>query len=154
MFDYTPKHLQFLRQLDPTGKLAEVIADIAQEINAVKNQTGAQGNIQTQAPTAPQGVTVTAQGGVFQISIADSQPGVNYFVEYSPNQAFSVVRTFPVGANRNPRIFLGNQNLFFRVRTGYPTAPHGTPLSDPTYFGNSAQPTIVAGGGTVVGPPV
>jgi hypothetical protein len=158
MGNFSAKNKDFLKTLDPTGKLFDLITSIEQEVNAQKSQTGAAGILQTgQAPATPPpptAITVAAAGGIFQINITDQTPGVNYILEYSPTANFAAPRQIPLalGVNQH-RAYLGNQTLFWRVRSGYPTAPHSAPLSPPRYLGTEAQPTPIVGGGATIGPP-
>jgi hypothetical protein len=158
MGNFAAKNKDWLKTLDPTGKLYDMVGSIEQEINAQKSQTGAAGILQTgQAPPTPPSpakLSVAAAGGIFQVNVTDQTPGVNYVLEYSPTANFATPRQVPLALGVNQyRANLGNQTLHWRVRSGYPTAPHSAPLSPPTYFGSAAQPTPVVGGGSTIGPP-
>jgi hypothetical protein len=158
MGNFQAKNKDFLKTLDPTGKLYELIGSIEDEVNAQKSQTGAAGVLQkgqsAPVPSAPTKLDVAAAGGIFQVNVTDQQPGVNYILEYSPTVGFSNPRqiALPLGVTQY-RGFLGNQTLFWGVKAGNPTAPHGAPLSGRTYFGTAAAPTPVVGGGATIGPP-
>ena len=154
MGQFQPKNFPFLRQFDPSGKLQECIQSIADEINATKTQTGANGVGPGQTPNSPHAIAVSAAGGIFQVAITDNQSGVNYFLEYSTTPGFANPRLIPLGPSTSARVNLGNQTLFWRVSAGLPTAPHGSALSSPTYFtDNQGHPLAVRGGGTSIGPP-
>jgi hypothetical protein len=158
MGNFQAKNKDFLKTLDPSGKLFDLVSSIEQEINAQKSQTGAAGILQTgqqpATPPAPAKLSVAAAGGIFQVNITDQTPGVNYVLEYSPTSNFASPRQVPLALGVTQyRAALGNQQLFWRVRSGYPTAPHSAPLSPPTYFGSAATPTPVVGGGSTIGPP-
>lgn len=152
MADFQVKNIDFLRTIDPTGKLYEALKSVQDEVNAQKSQTGATGLGTPSAPNQPIGLTVSAAGGIFQVSVSDNQQGVNYTLEYSAISSFSTYRQIYIGPAMSYRANLGNQMLFWRVRAGKPTSPHGAPLSSPTYFGTLAQPTPVQGGGATIGP--
>lgn len=147
-----------MKTIDPSGKLFDLVSSMEEEMNAQKSQTGAAGSLQKgqapQTPPPPAKIDVQASGGIFQVNITDQTPGVNYVLEYSPTSNFTSPRQIPLalGANQH-RAYLGNQIFFWRVRSGFPTAPHAAPLSPPTYFGTATQPTPVIGGGATIGPP-
>jgi hypothetical protein len=158
MGNFVAKNKDFLKTLDPTGKLYDLVSSIEAEISAQKSQTGASGVLQTgqapPTPPAPTSLVVQAAGGIFQVNITDATPGVNYVLEYSPSPNFSNPRQIPLALGVTQyRSTLGNQTLYWRVRSGYPTAPHASPLSAPTYFGSAPNPTKVVGGGATIGPP-
>ena len=159
MGNFAAKNKDFMKTLDATGKLYDLVSSMEAEINAQKSQTGAAGILQTgqsaPIPPAPTLLTVVAAGGIVQVNVIDSTPGVNYVLEYSPTPNFSAPRqiALPLGVT-SFRFFSGNQTSFWGVRSGYPTAPHAAPLSQRTYFGTATQPTPVIGGGATVGPPL
>jgi hypothetical protein len=159
MGNFAAKNKDYMKTLDPTGKLYDLVASFEGEINAQKSQTGAAGLLQTgepaPTPRAPAQLNVVAAGGIIQVNVIDSTPGVNYILEYSPTPNFSAPRqiALPLGVT-SFRFFAGNQTSFWGVRAGYPTAPHAAPLSQRTYFGTATQPTPVIGGGATVGPPL
>lgn len=159
MGNFSARNKDFTKTLDPTGKLFDLISSMEEEMNAQKTQTGAAGSLQKgqapQTPPPPAAISVQASGGIFQVNITDQTPGVNYVLEYSPTANFPPNPrqiSLALGANQY-RSMLGNQTLFWRVRSGYPTAPHSAPLSPPTYFGSPTAPTPVIGGGATIGPP-
>ena len=88
MGNFAAKNKDWLKTLDPTGKLYDLVGSIENEINAQKSQTGAAGILQTgqaaPTPPAPAKLNVQAAGGIFQVNITDQTPGVNYVLEYSP----------------------------------------------------------------------
>jgi hypothetical protein len=147
---FSVKNLDFLKTIDPSGKLYDGIKSIQDEINAQKSQTGAAGTGQPSTPPKPAQLNVAASGGIFQINVTDQTPGVQYTLEYSPLASFVAPRSYPLNPGQNSwRASLGNQTLFWRVKSSYPLGP----TSEPTYFGTSAQPTPVVGGGAAIGPP-
>ena len=161
MGSFQAKNKDFLRTLDPTGKLFALVSSIEDVVNATLDQTGASGVLQTgqapASPPAPAQLNVAAAGGIYQVNITDPTQGVNYVLEYSTLPGFptNATRQVPLALGvTSYRATLGNQVLFWRVRAGFPTAPHASPLSAPTYFGSSAKPNPVIGGGATVGPPV
>ncbi len=154
MGDFSVRNKDFMKTLDPSGKLYDAFSSLESEINAQKSQTGATGVGKPATPPAPTQLSVAASGGIFQVNVNDTTPGVNYVLEYSPDPGFSNPRQIPLALGATQyRGTLGNQLLFWRVRSGYPTAPHAAALSGPTYFGTAAKPTPVTGGGATVGPP-
>ena len=155
MADFQVRNKLWTRTLDPSGKLYDLITSLEEEISNLKSQTAASGSQAPATPQAPSALTVSASGGIFQINITPSQQGVNHVIEYSPQQSFAQPRQIFLGAGvTSERRNLGASALFFRVRAGLPTAPHASPLSDPTYFGSASVPTPVIGGGATIGPPV
>lgn len=158
MGNFAAKNKDFMKTLDPTGKLYDLVTSMEAAVNNLQDQTGAAGTLQkgqpAPTPPAPTKIDVAAAGGIFQVNITDQTPGVNYVLEYSPTANFSNPRQIPLALGvTSYRSTLGNQLLFWRVRSGFPTAPHAAPLSPPTYFGTAAQPTPVTGGGSTIGPP-
>lgn len=143
-------NLEKIRQDNPF--VAEALDSIANALANVANQTTASLHGSTAAPPAPTSVNVTSAGGIFDIAITDNNPvqrGINYFVEYSDNQSFVKPRVIDLGQSRNERRNLGNQTLYFRAYSGYPTSPR----SEAVYHGGSAtNPTAVVGGGATSGP--
>jgi hypothetical protein len=157
--NFVAKNKDFMKTIDPTGKLYAMVSSIEDEINAQKAQTGAAGVTQTgqgaPSPKPPTAIDVQAAGGIFQVNVTDAQPGVNYVLEYSTTKGFTATPrqiALPLGV-KSYRGFLGNQTLYWGVKAGNQTAPHAAPLSDRTYFGTSAEPTPVIGGGSTIGPP-
>ena len=142
-------HIDKIRQDNPY--LAEALESIANGLGNVADQTNASVHGTTAAPLAPTSLSVQASGGIHDIAIVDNNPvnrGINYFVEYSPNASFVKPTVVDLGATRNLRTALGNQTLFFRAYSAYPTSPR----SPAVYFGSETSPTAVNGGGASTGP--
>lgn len=143
-------NIEIIRQRDP--HLAEALESIALQTASVAEQTTATLHGSTPAPPAPSSLNVTAAGGIFDMSITDHstvQRGINYFVEYSDSPSFVKPRQIDLGQARNERRSLGNQTLYFRAYSAYPTSPR----SEVVYHGGSASaPAAVVGGGAVTGP--
>jgi hypothetical protein len=143
-------NLEKIRQDNPF--VAEAFDAVARAMGNMAEQTNASLHGSTAAPPAPTSVNVTAAGGIFDVAITDNNPvqrGINYFVEYSDNPSFVKPRVIDLGQSRNERRALGNQTLYFRAYSSYPTSPR----SDAVYHGGSAtNPVAVAGGGATSGP--
>lgn len=130
---------------------ADALDDLQGQINSISQQTTASAEGSTPAPPQVSNVSVVASGGIYDATITDNNPvyrGVNYFLEYSLTPGFSQPHVIDLGASRTWRGFLGNQNLYWRGYSAYPTSP----ASPVTYFGTVANPTLVAGGGATAGP--
>jgi hypothetical protein len=143
-------NLEKIRQENPL--LAEALESISLGVGAVADQTNAMIHGNTAAPAGPSSLTVTAAGGIFDGAIEDSSPvtrGINYFVEISDNSSFVKPRVLDLGQSRNFRENLGNQTLYFRAYSSYPTSAR----SPAVYHGGSeSNPTAVVGGGATTGP--
>lgn len=143
------RNLEQIRKRDPF--LAEALDDICAGIATMALQTNANPSGSASAPPPISGLSVTAQGGIFDVAITDGQPvsrGIEYFVEYSPTAAFTQPTVIHLGATRNWRGTLGNQTLYFRAYSQYSTGGPSTPV----YFGSIGNPTPVIGGGSMTGP--
>lgn len=141
----------YLLTKDP--RLVEALDDITSHLEGVMNQTNtAPKNGTVLPPPAPSALTVSSNGGIFDAAIHDNNSpvvrGVNYFLEYSTTPAFSRPTQIDLGASRNWRGHLGNQNLYWRAYSSYPTSEK----SGYAYHGGAAQPMVVQGGGTISGP--
>lgn len=138
-----------IRQQNPL--VAEALESIAQQLGHVADQANATIGGTTPPPNSPSSLSVQASGGIHDIAITDNNPlnrGINYFIEYSPNASFVKPTVIDLGASRNFRTALGNQTLFFRAYSAYPTSPR----SEPVYFGTVTAPVAVVGGGAATGP--
>ena len=134
-----------IQKIDPL--LADALADIVQKLQNVASQVAANPTGTVSPPPTISALSVVASGGIFDIQIQDNSPvnrGINYFVEYSTAASFAQPHVVDLGASRSYRATWGNQTLYFRAYSQYPTsAPSAT-----VYFGSSAAPTGVVGGGT------
>jgi len=138
-----------ISRLDPI--LAQTIRALQDQLTNVAIQVAATPIGTVQPPPSITALSVTAIGGIFDIQIQDNSPvnrGINYFVEYSTTANFSQPHVVDLGASRSYRATWGNQTLYFRAYSQYQTsAPSPT-----VYFGPSAAPTAVVGGGATAGP--
>lgn len=139
--------------LEKYPEIAEAFDDLTSQVQNTMTQTNSSpSGIQTPAPPAPSALTVTAANGIFDAKIDDNNSpvnrGINYFLEYSKSPAFTAPHTIDLGASRNHRTFLGNQTLYWRAHSSYPTSPR----SEAAYHGTLTQPRAVIGGGTASGP--
>lgn len=115
----------------------------------VTSQTNGSTSAQPAAPPPPTSMSVTAQDGLFHISIqheAEFYRGANYHVEYSTSKNFTNPFPLHLGPDREHRTFLGNQTLYFRAAASYGISPPSTWI----YHGG-ATPIAITGGG-VSGP--
>lgn len=135
-------------------ELVQALDDVIGHIQTTMNQTNASPNGQASAPPAPSSLTVTAAHGIFDAAIIDHNPvsrGINYFLEYSTNPSFAAPITIDLGQSRNHRVNLGNQTLYWRAHSSYPTGPRSTPVYHGTVLGG---PSPVIGGGVLSGPAI
>lgn len=143
-------NIDIIRGRDP--HLAEALESIAQQVASVADQTTATLHGSTPAPSSPSSLSVSAAGGIFRGVITDNSPakrGIQYFVEYSDNPSFVKPYVMALGPSRNFDKAFGNQTLYFRAYSSYPTSPR----SDVVYHGGSATaPAAVVGGGSTTGP--
>jgi len=139
----------YIQHLDP--KLAQALDSIVNQLHIVAGQVVASPTGAVSPPPAVSALSVTASGGIFDIQIQDNSPvsrGINYFVEYSTTANFAQPHVVDLGASRTYRATWGNQTLYFRAYSQYPTSgPSAT-----VYFGPSNAPTAVVGGGATAGP--
>ena len=133
-----------IQRIDPL--LATTLDEFEQRITTLAKQVAANPLGAVEPPPAITALSVLASSGVFDIQIQDNSPvnrGINYFVEYSTTASFAQPHVVDLGASRSYRATWGNQTLYFRAYSQYPTSsPSAT-----VYFGPSAAPTAVVGGG-------
>jgi hypothetical protein len=133
-------------------KLWETVTDIVTGVNNVAAQANADPGGEVPPPIAPQAVNVIGQDGIFDAAITDhsaNYKGVEYFLEHSTTSSFSNPIVIHVGTSRNWRGSLGNQTLYWRAYSQYPTSQP----SSKVYHGGTTTPMPVIGGG-VSGPPL
>lgn len=131
-------------------EIGRALDDLIGHIQSTMEQTNASPNGQIEAPPAPSSLTVTAAQGIFDAAIVDNAPvnrGINYFLEYSKNAQFTAPTVIHLGQSRNYRGALGNQTLYWRAHSSYPTGPR----SGHAYHGGNS-PLPVVGGGVNSGP--
>lgn len=132
-------------------EMGQALDDIITHIQSVMTQTNSSPEGQASPPTAPVALNVTAAHGVFDAAITDNASvnrGINYFLEYSKNPSFNAPTSIDLGQSRNHRTFLGNQTLYWRASSSYPTGPRSTHV----YHGGNLTPMPVIGGGIITGP--
>jgi len=150
MPDFSIPNYAYLQQKDP--RLAEILKAVEAAINNVAQQTAASAQGPQGTSPTPAKLNVTAAQGVYDIAITDDAPiqrGVEYFLEYSLTPAFNQPTVIHLGTTRNHRVFLGNQNLYWRCYSQY--GPAAGP-SQPVYYGSKFSPLPVSGGGSITGP--
>jgi len=137
---------------DKFPEVGMALDDMIDYIQSVMTQTNSSPQGQSDPPPSPASLKVTAAHGIFDAAITDNNPvnrGINYFLEYSDNPQFNAPTTIDLGQSRNFRGHLGNQNLYWRAHSSYPTGPR----SPHVYHGGSpVNPSPVAGGGVLTGP--
>lgn len=147
------RNLNQIRSGNYSGQeLFECLSDIVASHNTISSQTNASSDGQTPAPPAINALKVVAQDGIYHASITDQNQvyrGVSYHLQYATDAGFSKPTTVHLGPSRDFRAHLGNQNLYFRAFSDYPTSA----ASSPVYHGGAA-PVVVSGGGSISGPPV
>lgn len=136
-------NLDYIRQKDP--KLHETIAAIVAALPKAA----------IPSPNPVTAINVTAQDGIFHATLSDSgqiQKGVGYFLEYDTDPTFTRPTVIDLGASRQYRGYLGNQNLYWR---GYSqlSPPLNSMPSAPLVHGGSV-PLVVNGGGSAMGPTI
>lgn len=139
-----------LKNLNPM--VAEALDDLASRITNTGEQVAASPDGLVAPPPSVSSLAVSAAQGIFDISINDNNSsivrGINYFLEYSLSPSFTAPHVKDLGSSRNWRGFLGNQTLYWRAYSSYPTSAR----SKPVYYGTELQPTATIGGGTATGP--
>lgn len=127
--------------------------DMIAAIQTIANQTNSEPQAEPPAPPQIGSLVVSAAGGITQAVITDGSPvnrGVNYFFEHSTTPNFAQPHVIDNGTSRTLRANLGNQTLYWRAYSQYPT---GKP-SAPVYHGTAASPKAVLGGGVSPGPAI
>jgi hypothetical protein len=136
---------------DKYPEIGQAIDDAFSQLEYMATQTNSALHGNTDPPQAPSQLVVTASQGIFEARIHDTNPvnrGINYFLEYSKNPAFNSPITIDLGQSRNHRAHLGNQTLYWRAHSSYPTSARSTPV----YHGTATMPIAVVGGGAISGP--
>lgn len=136
---------EHIQRIDPL--LHKSMQDLLNKVETVAQQTASSLTGFSQAPPNISSLSVTAANGIFDVQIQDNSSvnrGVNYFLEYSTTPGFQQPVVVDLGASRNYRASWGNQTLYFRALSQYPTSAP----SKPVYFGPSNNPTAVVGGGS------
>lgn len=136
-------------------QIAQALDDIVYYMENIANQTNSNPHgSEVLAPPKISRLSVQAAQGIHDIAITDNTSpvmrGINYYVEYSPTPQFVAPTVIDLGASRNHRVALGNQNLYFRAYSAYPNSKR----SEPVYFGEAHNPLPVTGGGATAGPPL
>jgi hypothetical protein len=137
--------------LEKFPEIAEALDELAGHTENIAGQVNASLTGTTNPPSSPAALTVTAAQGIFDARIDDTTEvnrGIHYFLEYSKSPSFNKPTTIHLGASRNFRAHLGNQTLYWRAHSSYPTSPRSTHV----YHGTSVKPIAVLGGGPITGP--
>lgn len=119
--------------------------------NQIEQQVNGNLSGQPQPPPRLSGMNVTAQNGIFHVSLfhnADFYRGVRYHVEYATDPNFGTPFPLPMHDAREWRGSLGNLTLYFRSTTSY-----GTSAPAPWVYHGGSKPIAVTGGG-ISGPPL
>lgn len=143
------RNLSEIRGRDP--RLAELVDDILEGMSNISDQVVASPSKLVTAPPTASSLTVTASNGLFHAVIYDNNPvlrGVVYFLEWSTAANFAAPHVIFLGPAREHWGMFGNQTLYFRAYSQYPTSGPSAPI----YFGSQSSPTAVNGGGTITGP--
>ena len=102
---------------------------------------------QNSPPPQVNAVNVMASGGVAHVQITDNNSnlyrGITYHVQYATDAGFTNPCNGPSGPSRDIRIPVGNQPLYYRAFSDYPTSG----ASAPVHYGGST-PLAVAATGT------
>lgn len=102
-------------------------------------------------PPQVNAISVNASGGIAHVQVTDNNQiyrGINYYVDYSTDPGFSAPVTHHLGPSRDARIPVGNQPLYYRAYSGYPTSSPSAPV----YHGGVSPIPVTAAGSTP--PPV
>lgn len=152
MADSTPSYRNRAYIQDKDSKISEAFDDVLSQISSIQRQTNSDPTGNTPPPPTPGSLTVTAAHGIFDAAIQDNtspiKRGAQYFLQYSTTPSFDAPVTVSLGPSRNWRGSLGNQKLYWRAHSSYPTSAK----SGHVYHGTSVQPTAVQGGGVLTGP--
>jgi hypothetical protein len=141
------KNRSFIRNKHP--EIAEALDTISSMMDQIMLHTNTTTDGGIEPPPQISSLNVAAQDGIFDVSIADDVSpvtrGINYFIEYAADRNFSNPTVVDLGTSRNWRRMLGNQTLYFRAYSSYPTSSRSQPL----HFQDA-----VIGGGRLYGPPL
>jgi len=140
----TLKNLGIYERSDP--RLGETLRQIQDAINQHGQVAGIDPTGVYPTPAAPASLSVTGANGFFDAVITDPNPvrGTEYWLEWSTSPSFLNPRQIHLVASRNWYGQLGNMTLYWRCFSQF----QGSNPSGFTYFGTSANPTAVVGGGT------
>jgi hypothetical protein len=137
-------NLDYLRSLDP--KLFEAIKAIQDQTSNIEKQGNFNALGSPAAPPAIDRLRVTSgPGGEYQIRITDNgevSRGINYWAEYDTSPNFTNPHIIDMGQTRNHSVNLGNQQLFWRAYSSYPSSD----ASPAVYHGSPTDPAPVVGG--------
>ena len=149
----SPRNLNRIRNGSASSEqLYEALRDITEAHNQLVQQINGNVNGAPAPPRPIQSLVVNAQDGIFHAQITDNGAnyrGINYHLQYATDPSFSKPVTVHLGPSRDYRAQLGNQSLYWRGFSDYPTSAH----SDPVYHGGSS-PALVIGGGSIAGPTI
>lgn len=129
---------------DPNLKLA--FDDLASQIVALGNQVNVTPQGTTPPPIGISAISVAAADGIFDVALQDNNPvnrGIEYFLEYSLTADFAQPLVIHLGTSRNWRGHFGNQTLYWRAYSQYPTSAPSPILP----YGGVTSPIAVVGGG-------
>lgn len=146
--DVPIRNLPFIRSIPQYGsRIVEAFQDVQKLLSNVGQQTNADpSGQQISAPPQIHALSVTASGGVAHVQITDNNPiyrGTTYHVQYSTTPGFESPVNHYMGPSRDVRIPVGNQPLYYRAFSDFPTSG----ASVPVYHGG-AQPIAVSATGT------
>lgn len=129
-------HVQSKDQL-----LARALDDIVSRVQAVATQTNASVTGKTAAPSAPTALTVSAEEGFAQASIAHegAPAGTNYLLEYSKTPNFLNPVQIDNGVSQSWSQYLKGRTLYFRAASRFSTSE----ASEYVYYGTQSSPTPV-----------
>lgn len=128
--------------------------DLASQSAAIRTQGNFGVSGPPEAPPALVSLSVTAQDGIFDVSVIPNQAapaGTEHFADYSTTPNFQNFTTVPLTAPQGAarwRGALGNQTLYWRA---YSKLPASAP-SKFIYFGGPTNPNPISGGGATTGP--
>lgn len=127
MAELNPRNMSYLRSMD--ARLHEALSDMVKAINSVGVQANAEPTGLSTSPQSIGALHVVAGRGVFDARITDLSPvsrGLEYQLEYSTSSTFASSHLVHLGPSRNWRGMLGQQQLYFRAHSTYPTSPPST----------------------------
>jgi len=123
----------------------EALRALQAAVNSLAQLVGVDPSGSLTPPAVIGGISVSASGGVADISITDNSAvtkAIRYFVEYDTSQNFTAPYVIYLGPSRNARLAVGGLTLYFRAYSQY----QGSEPSAPVTYGN--PPASVACGGS------
>lgn len=139
--------ISFLKDIDPSGRLTDLVKQLIDAHNNIGRQTNASPVGSTAAPPKISALNVVGGGSFHRISIEDNNPvprGIQYHVEWDTSPQFTSPKQITLGPDKNLDTQLGVNGLIYW--RGYSSLGAQSPPSEPVYFGGANNPTGVDAG--------